>query len=322
MSLADAAQAVQRSAHPDAYARWESAAAGWLAAVTTTPGRACDPGGGLVCPPTGLAAEDGLTPDALRVLRCIASHFPQVTTFHGVGDRPANPNSDHPSGRAVDAVIPNWALPSGNELGWEIANWLVDNHVCLGITYVIWDARSWSPNREPSDPADDGWRPYQHPSGDADAISLHRDHVHVSVAGLGGGCADGAWVVPIAGDYTITARFGQSGAHWTTIHTGVDLAAPVGRPVLAAAGGHVSYVGWDGSYGQRVEITHPDGTRTWYAHLSATTVLESAAVAAGDVIGGVGMTGNASGPHLHFEVRPSDVPIDPVPWMAARGASL
>jgi hypothetical protein len=137
MSLTDAAQAVQRSAHPDAYDRWESAAAGWLTALTGTPGHACDPGGSLVCPPTGLATEDELTPDALRVLRCIASHFPQVTTFHGVGDRPANPNSDHPSGRAVDAVIPDWALSSGIELGWEIANWVVANHVCLGVSTTI-----------------------------------------------------------------------------------------------------------------------------------------------------------------------------------------
>jgi YD repeat-containing protein len=157
-----------------------------------------------------------------------------------------------------------------------------------------------------------------------DAISVHRDHVHASVAGPGGGCADGVWVVPIAGEYTITARFGQIGAHWTTTHTGVDLAAPVGRSVLAAAGGQVTYVGWDGPYGQRVEITHPDGTRTWYAHLSATTVLESAAVVAGDVIGRVGMTGNTTGPHLHFEVRsaPHGQPVDAVPWMASRGVQL
>jgi murein DD-endopeptidase MepM/ murein hydrolase activator NlpD len=153
---------------------------------------------------------------------------------------------------------------------------------------------------------------------------VHRDHVHVSVAGPGARCADGAWVAPMAGDYTITARFGQSGAHWTTIHTGVDLAAPIGRPVLAAAGGHVSYAGWDGSYGQIVEITHPDGTRTWYAHLSATTVLEGAAIVAGDVIGRVGMTGNATGPHLHFEVRPAPQgrTVDAEPWMATRGVQL
>src|SRR5690606_21601491 len=116
------------------------------------------------------------------------------------------------------------------------------------------------------------WRPYSHPGGGSDANSLHLNHVHVSVAGDSGACVDGAWVVPIVGDYVITARFGQGGEHWTNRHTGVDLAAPLGRPALAAAGGQVSYAGWDGPYGQRIEITHLDGTKTWYAHLSAITV--------------------------------------------------
>src|SRR5690606_15540686 len=132
-----------------------------------------------------------------------------------------------------------------------------------------------------------------------------------SVAGDTGGCVDGAWVVPIDGDYTITARFGQAGVNWAKRHTGVDLAAPVGRPVLAAAGGQVTYAGWDGAYGLKVEITHMDGTRTWYAHLSALTFNEGALVVAGDTVGLVGSTGNVTGPHLHFEIRPADSPVDP-----------
>jgi hypothetical protein len=315
MTVGEAAQAVQRSAFPDAYAQWAADAAGWLSDLLAAPGGPCAPGGGLVCPPTGLAAEDGLTPDALRVLRCIAASFPQITTFHGVGDRPNE--SDHPAGRAVDAMIPDWMLPAGNELGWQVAEWVRTNHVCLGITYVIWDAQIWS-----TDQASSGWRPYEHPNRGTDASSLHRDHVHVSVAGDTGGCADGAWVVPIVGDYTITARFGQAGVNWAKRHTGVDLAAPVGRPVLAAAGGQVTHAGWDGAYGLKVEIAHMDGTRTWYAHLSILVVNKGALVVAGDTIGLVGSTGNVTGPHLHFEVRAVDSPVDPEPWMAARGAPL
>jgi murein DD-endopeptidase MepM/ murein hydrolase activator NlpD len=128
----------------------------------------------------------------------------------------------------------------------------------------------------------------------------------------------------LTGDYTITARFGSSGMHWASGHTGIDLAAPFGRPVLAAAGGQVTYAGWDGPYGLKVEITHPDGTRTWYAHLSAFSTEAGTAVVAGDEIGQVGSTGNSTGPHLHFEVRPSPqgLPVDPRAWMAARGALL
>jgi hypothetical protein len=317
MPLTVAAQAVQRSAFPDAYARWEDDAAAWLTDLLTADGGPCVPGGGLHCPPTGHPAEGGLTPDALRVLRCIAAIFPQITAFHGVGDRPNE--SDHPAGRAVDAMIPDWVLPAGNELGWRVAEWVQANHVCLGVTYVIWDAQVWSADR-----AGEGWRPYSHPNGSTDANSAHRNHVHVSVHGDSGACVDGAWVVPIVGDYVITARFGQAGAHWSNRHTGVDLAAPLGRPVLAAAGGQVSYAGWDGAYGLRVEITHLDGTKTWYAHLSAITVDDGSFVAAGEQVGHVGSTGNSTGPHLHFEVRPapSGVPVDPEPWMAARGAPL
>jgi hypothetical protein len=315
MPLTVAAQAVQRSAFPDAYARWGDDAAAWLTGLLAVDGGPCLPGGGLVCPPTGLAAEDGLMPDALRVLRCIAATFPQITTFHGVGDRPNE--SDHPSGRAVDAMIPDWAIPAGNELGWQVAEWVQTNHVCLGVTYIVWDASIWSVDR-----ANEGWRPYQHPTGWTDANSAHRNHVHVSVHGDSGACVDGAWVVPIVGDYVITARFGQGGERWSNRHTGVDLAAPLGRPVLAAAGGQVTYAGWDGPYGQRVEITHLDGTRTWYAHLSAIAVADGSFVAAGATVGLVGSTGNSTGPHLHYEIRIAGVPMDPVPWMAARGAPL
>lgn len=315
MTIGEAAQAVQRSAFPEAYGRWEADAAGWLRDLLAEQRGPCTPGEGLECPPTGLAAEDGLTPDALRVLRCIAASFPEITTFHGVGDRPNE--SDHPAGRAVDAMIPDWMLPAGNELGWQVAEWLRTNHVCPGITYMIWDAQIWS-----TDQASSGWRLYEHPTGGTDASSLHRNHVHVSVAGDTGACVDGAWMVPIVGDYTITARFGQAGVNWATQHTGVDLAAPVGRPVLAAASGQVTYAAWDGAYGLKVEITHADGTRTWYAHLSVITVNEGVWVVAGDTVGLVGSTGNVTGPHLHFEIRPAGAPVDPEPWMAARGAPL
>jgi murein DD-endopeptidase MepM/ murein hydrolase activator NlpD len=137
-------------------------------------------------------------------------------------------------------------------------------------------------------------------------------------------CADTEWIVPIRGDYTITARFGQHGFHWTTTHTGIDLAAPYGREVLAASAGHVTSAGWDGSYGLKIEITHPDGTRTWYAHLSRITVYDGAFVAAGETIGLVGSTGNSTGQHLHYEIRPAPRfrPVDPAAWMELRDARL
>ena len=87
----------------------------------------------------------------------------------------------------------------------------------------------------------------------------------------------------------------------------VDLAAPRGTPVHAAADGTVIIArdnnGWNGGYGNYVVITHGNGTQTLYAHMTHTAVSAGQAVSAGDVIGYLGSTGESTGPHLHFEVR-------------------
>lgn len=120
-----------------------------------------------------------------------------------------------------------------------------------------------------------------------------------------------AWTLPVA-EYRLTAHFGASGRLWSSTHTGLDFAAPTGTPVRAATAGTVTSVGWAGAYGNRVVLTHPDGTETWYCHLSRTDVRVGAQVATGAVIAAVGATGNVTGSHLHFEVRTDDgSPLDP-----------
>lgn len=95
-------------------------------------------------------------------------------------------------------------------------------------------------------------------------------------------------------------------------HTGVDLSAAVGTPVLAAGGGTVAFAGWtDGGYGNAVIIDH-GGSYSLYAHMSSVNVSCGQSVGALEVIGGVGSTGRSSGPHLHFEIRDSGFnPLDP-----------
>ncbi len=135
--------------------------------------------------------------------------------------------------------------------------------------------------------------------------------------------AAGAWVKPLQAAYRITARFGQAGRLWSKDHTGVDLAAPTGTPVAAVGAGTVTHAGDAGAYGLKVEITHADGSQTWYAHLSRVGVEEGAAVQAGTPIGSVGATGNVTGPHLHLELRTSGGgAIDPVQALAAHGVVL
>jgi len=117
---------------------------------------------------------------------------------------------------------------------------------------------------------------------------------------------------PVKG--SISSYFGWrthpvSGA-WS-YHDGLDIAAASGTSVGAAAGGEVTYVGWSGDYGRLIRISHGDGIETGYGHLSGYAVEKGDRVAAGDVIGYVGSSGNATGPHLHFEVRKNGSPVNP-----------
>ena len=113
-------------------------------------------------------------------------------------------------------------------------------------------------------------------------------------------------------NFTLSARFGQSGPYWSTgKHMGLDFAAPMGTAILAADGGKVVEAGQAGAYGNFVEIAHGDGTRTRYAHLSSIAVQQGQSVERGQRLGGLGSTGNSTGPHLHFEVVRDGVQVDP-----------
>lgn len=101
------------------------------------------------------------------------------------------------------------------------------------------------------------------------------------------------------------------------LHTGIDFRAPYGAPVRATGPGKVVFAGHGGGYGYVVEIEHVSGVTTRYAHLSAITVREGDAVAAGDVVGNAGSTGRSTGPHIHYETRIGGQPVDPQRFIAA-----
>ncbi|WP_370616064.1 M23 family metallopeptidase [Mumia sp. Pv 4-285] len=120
------------------------------------------------------------------------------------------------------------------------------------------------------------------------------------------------WVIPLTG-YRLTARFGQSSSLWSTVHTGLDFAAPSGTRLVAIARGTITSTGYDGAYGNKTVLTLEDGTELWYCHQSSIAVSVGDTVQPGDLVGYVGSTGNVTGPHLHLEVRPTpDTPIDPL----------
>ncbi|MEU4349863.1 M23 family metallopeptidase [Streptomyces sp. NPDC023838] len=116
----------------------------------------------------------------------------------------------------------------------------------------------------------------------------------------------------------LSAYFGQAGVNWMSVHTGIDFPVSYGTPVMSATDGTIR-TQWNSAYGNMAIVTAADGTETWYCHLSSTK-LRSGPVKAGDVIAYSGNSGNSTGPHLHFEVRPGGgSPIDPLPWLRGHG---
>ena len=118
---------------------------------------------------------------------------------------------------------------------------------------------------------------------------------------------------PIALAWPLQARVGDGfGPRGNRFHAGIDLAAPIGTEVAAAAPGRVMFAGkLPGGWGRLVVVAHAAGVRTMYAHLSAIEVRVGERVGTESILGAVGATGDATGPHLHFEVRVRGAAVDP-----------
>ena len=106
--------------------------------------------------------------------------------------------------------------------------------------------------------------------------------------------------------------FGGAGYEF---HSGQDIEAAWGAPVVAGASGRVSFVGWQSGYGQLVVVDHGGGLTTRYGHLSHIDVELNQTVSRAQLLGKVGSTGRSTGPHLHYEVRINDQPVNPLPYL-------
>jgi murein DD-endopeptidase MepM/ murein hydrolase activator NlpD len=146
--------------------------------------------------------------------------------------------------------------------------------------------------------------------------------------GGGGGVVASGWCRPTSGPQS--SGFGPRSVQCspsycaTSYHYGVDLAPGCGYPIVAAYGGVVEFAGDNGGYGNYVQIDHGGGIETGYGHIvdGGIQVRRGQRVSAGQVIAYVGNTGNSFGCHLHYEIHVNGTPVNPVPFMAARGISV
>ena len=138
---------------------------------------------------------------------------------------------------------------------------------------------------------------------DGEAVIKTSSGTYTNSSGSGLKEYSGYYMRPIAGGKRTQGIHG---------YNAVDLAAPIGTPIFAAADGEVIISksgGWNGGYGNYIVIRHPNGTQTLYSHNSENNVSVGDTVKQGDVIGAIGSTGKSTGPHLHFEIRGAKNPF-------------
>ena len=152
---------------------------------------------------------------------------------------------------------------------------------------------------------------------EANALQASSAAIEAQIRGAHG-TADGAPTSPSAAGLIwpaagpVTSPFGM---RWGRMHDGIDIGAPMGAPIHAAASGQVIYAAWMSGYGNLTVIDHGGGLATAYGHQSRLEVSVGDQVTQGQQIGLIGSTGHSTGPHLHFEVRVNGVPVDPLGYL-------
>jgi murein DD-endopeptidase MepM/ murein hydrolase activator NlpD len=152
----------------------------------------------------------------------------------------------------------------------------------------------------------------------AEAEEAESDRIAAMLAGGGSGKFYGTMAWPVPASYRITSKFGWRICpfHGRELHPGIDIGAPSGSAIIAAAKGKVLYAGYRGGYGNTIILDHGNGVTTLYAHQRSGGLRVSTgdSVSKAQRIGTVGSTGNSTGPHLHFEVRVNGVPKNPMSY--------
>ncbi len=200
----------------------------------------------------------------------------------------------------------------GTYYQWHEGDTLTGVAAFFGVTardIIDWPGNNLPPDIDPDDPDIEPGTWLVVPGGRREFVTWRAPRItraNPAVARVAGpGACGSIYDGPIGEGYFIwptTAGF-LSGFNFSDYHPGLDIAGSMGNAVYAAASGVVVYAGWNNyGYGNLVVIDHGDGWQTLYAHLSTVNVVCGQAVFQGNVIAGVGSTGNSTGPHLHFEM--------------------
>lgn len=309
------------------------------AADPTTTRPATGPSTGSATPtatsgPTGSTYHLGpVQPQTVVVANTLGPMF-GITTIGGW--RPPETErydkNGHPAGLALDFMV-----FKDKATGDRLAAYIQQHADELGVKYVIWYQRIWSPVR-----ASEGWRPM----ADRGSITQnHKDHVHLSLTGDGSsslagmpagpaGCdtplstavSTSGWAQPAKGP--MTSDFGPRGSPGgigSTWHHGIDLGGGgCDGPIWAANAGVVTYAGPSSGYGTIIDLDHGKGVHTRYGHMydSGLLVRVGDQVKAGQQIAKVGSNGNSTGCHLHFEVILAGTHVDPAQFLGAVGVTI
>lgn len=291
--------------------------------------------------------KDKLVPDARRLAEDVAREFPEIETIGGW--RPSDPYPDHPSGRAVDVMIPDYSSPKGKRLGKEVDDFVHANKDRYNLEYTIWEQRYR--------PAEGQGNVMEDRGGDT---ANHFDHVHVTVKGSasgggnnsdtsaakrsrsGGAAASmnaecggqsggkaGGSIKPnpngaaIPAEGTVTSFWGDTGGR-EVAHNGIDIANAIGTPIYAIADGQVIDSGPATGYGLWIRIKHEDGSISEYGHQIKNHVKVGDTVKAGDHIADMGSQGYSTGSHLHLSIYDTDgkTKINPQEWFDANDVNI
>lgn len=271
--------------------------------------------------PKRIAATYKLGPVRDVTARAVGRLAPQFGIKTVGAYRESDPFPDHPSGLAADFMVA--VDENGRAKGDRLAAYLTEHADQFGVEYLLWQQRSWYPDR--------GWRPM---ADRGSPTANHADHVHVTFKGnkssgalpAASGCAateasfagGGSRVTPAKGP--ITSGFGPRNAGVagsSRNHKGTDFGAPCGASIVATSPGRVVYAGPMSGYGHMIEVDHGKGVRSRYAHMYADGVLTRVGekVKGGQEIAKVGSDGVSGGCHLHFEVLNNDAHVDPQTWL-------